>query len=192
MDDPAEEREGGPGCANEPRSWPSFFTGSAEKRAMLGPDAFLHTHVPVVLEREDGTRCNEEEVITRLLAPPEDPLENRVWFLVGQRGSGKTEVLEWLALELVQREPQRIPYILHIRSHETSLPHLLSKCKRLLECRERETYLFGYLPPIFSRNVTHQSLKVGERSLIRLSSDEKVPDPLPQIVESRRPHVLGR
>src|SRR5579859_2992300 len=118
------------GNASNP-PWKAVFTPLSERRKLLDTASFLRTHIPCILESEQGMVI-EEILLQSLLQDASLSAGNRVWFVSGGPGAGKSELLEWLALSIVQHAPHRYPFLLHIHQYEADIVKIATRLRNML------------------------------------------------------------
>lgn len=94
------------------------FATTADERYLLGQDLFLATHFPITLRRYVSdyptATVGEADLLSWLMRSPEIQVGNRVFVLYGAAGSGKSELMRWLQLQLTQNAPSRTEFVVRI------------------------------------------------------------------------------
>src|SRR5436309_15988897 len=81
-----------------------LFAPTADQRFFATtPTDFLRTHFPIRLQSYHAgitTTLSEDDLLQRFLHPNAATIGNRVMILYGAAGSGKSELLRWLQLQI--------------------------------------------------------------------------------------------
>ncbi|MCW3795389.1 P-loop NTPase fold protein [Paenibacillus sp. LS1] len=105
-----------------------LLVGTADERYNYSPDYFRKTHFPQVMHRYHGNQLLEEitenELFNNLLEV--DAEGNRVFFLFGSTGSGKSELLCWIKDKWQLHEVDRP--VIRISRTELNPQVLIKKC----------------------------------------------------------------
>lgn len=112
------------------------FNTTADQRYLLGEETFLHTHFPMRMRRyQNGhtpSQFTEADLIDDLLAQGGVPLGNRVFFLYGAAGAGKSELLRWIQASVSRLSPIRAQYMVRVNRNELDVLSIVEKFKSLL------------------------------------------------------------
>ena len=112
-----------------------IFTITADQRYLMGEGLFLKTHMPMSVGWFDQQRqlhYLDEEAILQEIVESAGAKGNRLWSLYGAPGSGKSEMIKWLQLQLVQRYPERAKVMVRISRHELDPVSIIGRFQALL------------------------------------------------------------
>ncbi len=113
----------------------ALFSPTADQRYLLGPDLFLRTHFPVTMRRfQNGhaAEVSETALLNKLLDGSPVVPGNRVYILYAAPGSGKSEMMRWLQVQVERRSPQRAAVTVRISRTELDVLSIAERFKRLL------------------------------------------------------------
>lgn len=111
------------------------FAPTADQRFLAGSDEFLRTHFPIQLKsRSTGlsTIVSEQDLLRRLLRPDPTVIGNRVFILYGAAGSGKSELLRWLQIQVSKESTERATVSTRISRTELDLLHIMQRLQHML------------------------------------------------------------
>ena len=112
------------------------FNTTADQRYMLGEDVFLHTHFPMQMRRyqngQSHSLLSEADLLEELITENNISIGNRVFFLYGAAGSGKSELLRWIQASVSLHSPHRTKHLVRINRNELDVLSIVEKFKILL------------------------------------------------------------
>ena len=104
------------------------FAPTADQRFLAGSAEFLRTHFPIQLQ----SRCTgllgtvtEQSLLHRLLQPDPTVVGNRVFVLYGAAGSGKSELLRWLQMQISMQDAHRAALTVRVSRTELDILHII-------------------------------------------------------------------
>ncbi|MBQ4899861.1 hypothetical protein KB559_13505 [Paenibacillus sp. Marseille-P2973] len=105
-----------------------LLTGTADERYEVSPDYFRSTHFPQVMHRYQGNQLlaevTENELFEELIES--DTRGNRIYFVFGSTGSGKSELLCWIRDKWLLERMDRP--VIRISRSELNPQVLIKKC----------------------------------------------------------------
>lgn len=109
----------------------ALFAATADERWLLGEETFLSTHIPMSLRSQRAPLSwSDEDLLRAVLEPTAGG--NRVFALYGAAGSGKSELMRWLACKIEQQDPARAPGMVRLARTDLGTPALLARLGPLL------------------------------------------------------------
>ncbi len=149
------------------------FNATADQRYLLGEETFLHTHFPMKMRRYRNGKATslmtEIDLIDDLVAENDSLIGNRVFFLYGAAGAGKSELLRWIQASITRQYSLRAQNMVRVNRNELDVLSIVEKFRLLLSNN------------FFSQN-THQRWEEARHKprtvakLILLSALEKIFD----------------
>jgi hypothetical protein len=116
-----------------------LFTATADQRYLLGEDLFLRTHHPLTLRRfragEVVESVSEIDVFNQLVRKVHNSTGNRVFILYGAAGSGKSEFIRWLQLQIQKTDLERAKSTIRISRTELDILSITERFEHLLSQR---------------------------------------------------------
>lgn len=105
-----------------------LLVGTADERYEFSPDYFRNTHFPQIMHRYHGNQLiaeiTENELFEDLLEV--DSSGNRIFFIFGSTGSGKSELLCWIKDRWISQNTNRP--VIRISRSELNPQVLIKKC----------------------------------------------------------------
>lgn len=87
-----------------------IFQSTADQRFLMGEKTFLRTHFPArmwVNQARSASSWGEEDLLHALVNRSDEVVGNRLFLLFGAAGSGKSELMRWLMVNLDKYAPER-------------------------------------------------------------------------------------
>lgn len=113
-----------------------IFTPTADQRYSLGSDIFLRTHYPMTLRRFSDSggieNVSESQVLNQLLNRTNNYPGNRVWILYGAPGSGKSEFMKWVEVNIKEKLPIQAKVTIRISRTELNLLKIIERFNSIL------------------------------------------------------------
>jgi hypothetical protein len=112
----------------------AVFAPTADQRFLLGQATFLSTHSPITMHHYSPNSAlqtvTEQNLLDNLLQPSPSLLGNRVFVLYGAAGSGKSELMRWLQLQIAERDENRSDVALRIARTDLDILQIARRFKQ--------------------------------------------------------------
>lgn len=111
-----------------------IFASTADQRFLVGSAEFLRTHFPVRLQYRragNSTTLTEQDILHHLLEPGPAVVGNRVYILYGAAGSGKSELIRWLQMQISLQDKSRAAVTMRIARTDLDVFHLAQRFQYL-------------------------------------------------------------
>ena len=171
----------------------AVFAPTADQRYMLGRDVFLRTHSPITMRRfRNGVpslEVGEDKLLEQLLDAPDRPVGNRVYILYAAPGSGKSEVMRWLATQIEAQAPARAEVTVRISRTELDALSISERFRYLLSADSFEEMTHQRWAAARQKPRTLSKLLVLSALESLLDSDEEINALFYRLLNAVQPYI---
>lgn len=169
------------------------FAPTADQRYILGRDVFLRTHSPVTMRRFHNDipslEIGEDKLLEQLLDMPTKPIGNRVYILYAAPGSGKSEVMRWLATQIEAQAPARTEVTVRISRTELDALSISERFRYLLSADSFEEMTHQRWAAARQKPRTLSKLLVLSALESLLDSDEEINAMFYRLLNAVQPYI---
>lgn len=127
----------------ENKIWPcikaeglDLFSTTADQRILIGEDLFIKTHFPIRMRafnsRSNSEDISEKQLLEKIINSNIGTTGNRIFVLYGAAGSGKSELIRWLQLNISRENPARAQSMIRIPRTELDILSITENFQHLL------------------------------------------------------------
>lgn len=109
----------------------ALFAATADERWLLGEETFLSTHIPISMRSQRAPATWTDVDLLHSIRQPAGR-GNRVFTLYGAAGSGKSELMRWLACMIARHDSARARGLVRLTRTDLGTPALLARLGPLL------------------------------------------------------------